>query len=275
MMVRDTFDKEWWGEKWREREQALWQAFGPSHPSGSGEGYVTAFDFREVPLPGACAYTFRPNEGDAAVGRDRRESWMYVSHGLSQWQTRGEVKAARKAGNRATGAGYELGMIAERESPWVPGLLRSLMSYAHKVAPLNAGDRMPVAFHSIEPASIRWCTGQPEPGDPPPVDQTRSLVFWRYLSPFGSFTVSTGCFEIRIATAITGSEWELAQATTSCHLLLLLHWAGVGQRTVPGRASVTSRPGWEAAWAEIKDLSFDAARERLRAIWRQGANDDP
>lgn len=35
------FDQEWWERTRREREQALWQVFGPSRPHGQPEGYVT------------------------------------------------------------------------------------------------------------------------------------------------------------------------------------------------------------------------------------------
>ena len=266
-MLEDQ-ERLWWERKWREREEALYQAFGPSHPTGSPESYVTAFDFSEVRLPGACAYTFPPEDGDLDRGREKREHWLYLTHGLTQWGTEKEMRAARASGHRDSGRGYELGMILDEEAPWVPGLLRALMTYAHRAKPLNAGDRMPLQFQSGEGGATRWTIGAPDPQDPPPIDETRALVFWRYLSSYGSFTTSTGTFEIRIASTITGREWELAKATSTCHLLLLLCWAGIGQRSIPGRASVTESDGWEQEWKAISALSLEQTKERLRAIWR-------
>jgi len=192
-----------------------------------------------------------------------------MTHGLAQWLTRAEAIKARGGGNRASGTGYEFGMISDAPSPWVPSLLEWLMVYVHKEKPINAGDRFPFRFRSLEPGSEVWAIGTPEPGDPAPVDNAAALVFWRYLSPFGTFTTSRGSFELRVATTITSAEWKLAKDTSSCHLLLLLHWAGIGQRTLPGRRCDRSHEGSEQAWAESDNLGFEDVKARLRMIWQR------
>lgn len=260
-------ERMWWEQSWTEREDAMWTAFGPSHPSGAGEGYVTSFAFGDVPLPGACAYTFRPDAGHPVGTRERRDGWLYVTHGLAQWTTRSDMRAAREAGNRKSGSGYEFAMIFDGAQTWVAHLLQKLMTYAHMTCPISAGDRFPFEFMRLDPDDTLFGLGGPDPNDPPPADATRALVFWRYLSPYGTFTTSTGSFELRVATTITGPEWELAKETSSCHLLLLLNWAGIGQRSVPSRSSVTDRPGWQEVWSRLRTLPFDDAKAELRALY--------
>jgi hypothetical protein len=131
---------------------------------------------------------------------------------------------------------------------------------------MRPGDRMPFQFEAIEEGDFRWIIGGDSNDANAVADATRSLVFWQYLSAFGTFTTSTGSFELRVATTITGEELKLAKATSSCHLLLLLEWAGVGQRSVPGRACATRRPGWERAWAEIAELPFEETKRRLSEL---------
>jgi len=262
------FDREWWEMTWLEQEKALWQAFGPSRPHGSPDGYVTSFDFKRTLLPGACAYTFPPNEGDADVGREKRPAWLYASHGLAQWLSAEDMRAARDRGVKTAGSGFELGLLLDEEAPWAPGLLERLVLYAHRVKTISSGDRFPFWFERIEGGAVRYSMGDGSGEvNPAPADLTRALVFWRYLSPFGTFTTSTGTFEIRMATTITGPEWELAKKTSSCHLLLLLNWAGVGQRSIPGRQCVTQRAGWEDSWSEIRTIPFEMTKARLRALW--------
>jgi hypothetical protein len=263
------FDREWWEAKWTEQEDALFSAFGPSHPVDSAEGYVTSFNFADVPLPGACVYTFRPNEGSAAGDRESRKQWLYMTHGLSQWPSASAMAEARSRGNRLAGGGVEYALVFDEASDWAPGLLRWVMKYVHGQRPINAGDRVPFQFESLEPGDVRWAIGVSDAGDPCAADDTQALVFWRYLSPFGSFTSPFGEFEMRVATTITAPEWELAKATSSCHLLLLLEWAGIGQRSVPGRPSVTERPGWEEEWTMLGTLPFAEAKNRLQKLWRR------
>lgn len=263
-------DRQWWEQTWTEREDVLWAAFGPSHPTNAPPGYVNSFDFSQVPRPGACAYTFRPCEGGVDSGRESRRTWLYVSHGLAQWLTRAEMVAARERGSRASGSGVEFGLLFDSPADWTPGLLSWIMKYVHAERMINPGDRVPFWFESLTPGNVQyWVGAGPGKEDPMPADPTRALVFWRYLSPYGTFTTSTGSFEVRIATTITGQEWELAKQTSSCHLLLLLNWAGIGQKSIPGRTSVTDRPGWAEAWERIKDVPFEDAKEQLRRLWHK------
>jgi hypothetical protein len=181
------------------------------------------------------------------------------------------MAAARSAGNRLSGSGYEFAMIFDHAADWVPALMKSLMSYDQMRRSagergFNPGDRMPFQFESIDEGDVRWALGGDSEDDERAVDETRSLMFWRHLSAFGTFTTSTGDFELRIATTISAAELGLGKATSSCHLLLLLEWAGVGQRSLPGRACVTRHLGWKDAWAEIGELPFDETKRRLAEL---------
>jgi hypothetical protein len=249
----------------------MWSVFGPSRPDGGADGYVTSFDFADVPRPSACAYTFPPRPGDDARGLDPRPAWFYVTHGLAQWLTRAEMTAARVAGNRASGSGHEFALITDRPAPWAVGLLRTLMAYDHERSSNGArgfhpGDRIAFRFTSIHDDDVRYALGGSADDPDPASDDTRSLVFWRYLASHGTFTTATGSFELRVATAVSGAELKLAQATSTCHLLLLLDAAGVGQRTRPGRPCVTRSAGWRAAWDPISTLPFEDAKARLQDL---------
>jgi hypothetical protein len=261
-------ERRWWEDSWTEREDAMWEIYGPSHPVGAAEGYVTSYDWADVPLPGACCYTFPPRPVDAVRQVPAQAHWIYGTHGLAQWGTREEMALARQEGDRLSGPGYEFAIIVDQAAPWAPGLLRSLMAYDQKQRAaggwgMRPGDRMPFQFEAIEEDDTRWMRGGASDDANAASDGTRSLMFWRYLCAFGTITTSTGSFELRVATTITGEELQLAKATSSCHLLLLLEWAGVGQRSVPGRACATQRPGWELAWADIAKLPFDETKRRL------------
>jgi hypothetical protein len=267
-MSKDA-ERIWWEKTWKEREDVMWHAFGPSHPVDAPEGYVTSLDLMEMGHPGACVYTFRASP-DAHEFRERREYWMYATHGLSQYLTRDERDAARARGVGQSGSGYEFAMLFDEPVDWIGGLLSWMMSYSKGRSPLDVGHRVPFQFHSLELGNVQWAIGMPEPDDPPPVDVTRAILFWRYLSPFGAFTTSTGTFSIRVGTTISGPEWELAKSHTSTHLLLLLQWAGIGQRSIPGRSCVTTRDGWEKAWERIRMLTELQAGQELQRLAMAG-----
>jgi hypothetical protein len=266
--MQDEYDRTWWERMWNEREDAMWRAYGPSQPPGSPEGYVVSFDFRETKLPGSCAGVFPPNLGDEFKDIERRDYWLYAGNGLAQFLTRKELEAARTKGSRLSGCGYEFAIIVDEPASWAPGLLKWLMTYVRSVKAINRGDRFPFCFTSLEPNGVKWAIGGSgeDDDDDPCVDSTRALVFWPYLSRHAAFTTSSGSWEMRIATTVTGAEWELAKITSSCHLLLLLDWAGIGQRTVPGRSCVTEQPGWERVWSILKTLPFDDAKAGLSEI---------
>ena len=269
--MSDDRDRRWWEASWTERENALWDTFGRSHPHGAPEGYVTSFDWEKVPLPSACAYTFPPRPADTARHLESRPTWFYVTHGFAQWSTPDELAAARRAGNRHSGAGHEFAMIVDRPAPWVPGLLQSFMAYDHAQRSTSQrgfepGDRIPFRFESLAQDDVRYALGGDARDPRPAADDTRSLLFWRYLSVHGTFTTGTGSFEIRVATTITAAELKLAQTTSSCHLLLLLEWAGIRQRSIPGRACVTQIPDWQSAWAPLSKLPFVDAKARLHQL---------
>jgi hypothetical protein len=89
------------------------------------------------------------------------------------------------------------------------------------------------------------------------------MLFWPYLLPETGFVTSTGKAMIYIATGITEDEWELAKATTTAHVLLLLCRAGIGQCTDPKRRSVLSEPRWKEEWQKIALLEAEQAHGEL------------
>lgn len=267
-------DRQWWERTWTEREDAMWAAFGPSHPPGSPQGSVWSFDRKRVPLPGACAYVFPPNADDATAGRERRDHWLYATHGMAQWLTPAALAAARAREDAASGLGFEFALVLDDATPWAHGLLHHLVQIdCEKVAAgerrFERGDRIAFYFTSLRKGDTLWTIGGFDGPDGDQVGTTRSLMFWPYLSPYATFTTETGTFELRVATFITGEELALAQETSSCHLLLMLEWAGVGQRSRPERRSLTEFDGWERRWADISQMPLDEAKAALRAIARR------
>jgi hypothetical protein len=264
-------DRAWWERTWIEREDAMWQAFGPSYPPGAREGDVLSFPSSEVPLPSACCYVFPPNRGHRQADRESREYWLYATHGLTQWPNRKVMNAARTANSTASGGGVEFGIISDDESPWAPGLLARIMKIEHSsrttgARPFERGDRIPFYFESLEPGRTNWVIGGLDAPDSTPADRTRALIFWPYLSRYATFTTETGTFELRIVTMVTAAEWAMAQETSSCHVLLMLGWAGIGQHCRPGRPCITELPGWEEQWAVIGQMPFEETKAALRKI---------
>jgi hypothetical protein len=82
------------------------------------------------------------------------------------------------------------------------------------------------------------------------------------LHPSG-FSTSTGYFAVLVATAITQSEWHMARATSTAHLLLLLFRANIGQISDITRQTVTEDELWAAEWQNICRLSPAEAEQRL------------
>ena len=267
-----------WERTFQEREDEFSRLFGPSHPPGAREDHVISLnlafpeDHPGVGLPGACVEVYRPDPVPAHADRVPRADWMYLTHGLSQPPGRGGgwggVGLAREDARGLSGYGAEFAVLLREPQQWVPLYLRELMAYVYTTAPVRGGHRVPFGWYAL-PSGERtsgertWFFGSPEEPDVRPLDDTRAMVFWPMLGPVGRVTTSTGTLDLLVGTSITGGEWQLAKQTTSAHLLLLLCRAGVGQRSVFGRRSVTDDPRLAREWESISRLSSDDACERL------------
>lgn len=266
---------QWWEETWGERQAEVERVYGASHPPGSPEGYVIAFDWDDVSIPGGCCLVFPPRELSEPWHRD----WIYASLGLTQPGSPDEVRvpprgadegendegdeaAADRAGHRA-----ELGLVLVEPAGWAANVLRQLMWYVRAEMPIGAGDRMPFGAERTPGGSIDANIGDQAGDGVPLVGEMRALLFWPYLAARSTFTTATGSFSLLVGTAITAGEWELAKRLSSEHLLVLLHRAGVGQRSDLDRRCLTT----DAAAAEhlraVESMSREAAEaevERLR-----------
>jgi hypothetical protein len=98
-----------------------------------------------------------------------------------------------------------------------------------------------------------------------PIGKIRAAVFWRFLFPDWKFIASTGKFIVLVATGITEAEWQIAKATTSAHLMLLLCRSGIAQRTIPDRECLLDNPRWQNEWEAIKPLSPQQCEAEIEA----------
>jgi hypothetical protein len=256
----------WWERTWREREEELTRAFGQSHPPGSPEGYVVSFSWDDWSLcvPGACAMVFPPEPGGGAVGRETRNDWLYLTHGLTQPAGPEAVVAGRKAGQSRSGYGWEFGIIVGEPAEWVPQLLKGLVTYTRTGEPLDEGHLFQLSYRE-EDGSLSPFEIFAKEREQAPDGASAVLLFWPYLLCRSTFMTETGKFGILIGTTITEDEYQAARATTSAHVLLLLCKAGIGQRSDPVRTSVLKDRQRAEEWRRIQTLDFQLAVKELNA----------
>ena len=240
-----------------ERRAALEAAFGPSHPPDSPEGVALSFQWDDVTIPGGCCLVFRPASG--------RQDWLYVSLGLSLPPDGRRPNAARPEAVPSP-YGVEIGMLVREPADWVAPVIRQVMWYVRARRPVGAGDRMPFGFERRADGTLLASIGEVSGAENPVFGNTRALVFWPFPEGPSNFTADGGTFDLLVATSITGAEWEMARHRSSEHLLLLLRLAGVGQRTEPGRGSVTSDPRWADAFHRVHRMTRDEAARELGEI---------
>ena len=246
----------WWQWTFDERREALEAVFGPSRPPGSPEHYVLTFKWDDVDIPGGSCLVFPP-QTDVAPPREPHDDWLYVSLGLTQ------PRRPRKGARVGPGYASEFAVLVRDAADWVAPVIRKLMWYVRARRPIVAGDRMPFGFERLPGGAVEATIGEIVTGNNAVVGEMRALLFWPILSNRSVFTTSTGPFQLLVATAITGAEWELAKALSTEHLLLLLHRAGIGQCSDPMRRSVTSVPELEDELRRVHQLTPDAAATEL------------
>jgi hypothetical protein len=251
-------DSEFWHRTWRERENEVRRAFGETDPPAT----VVSFSWDDIRLPGACALAFPPTSSSNADA-EPRDHWLYLTLGLTQPLDAEQVRRERAAGKRYSARGVELGILTGTRADWAPGALYLYLSAITEGDMINWGDRFAFGFHQTADGELSVFTGHPDKAGVREVGDIRAMVFWKYLSPRGTFVTSTGNALILIGTGITADEWQLCQATTTAHVLLLLCRAGIGQKTDPTRKSLLADPRWAEEWRRIESLTPEQAAGEL------------
>lgn len=244
----DEYER-WFVPTWREREDRIWELYGPSHPPGAPSQHVVSFSQQaRAARPGACCYVFRPTDDEHLA---QRTTWSYATHGLSM------PAAPTKAGERPE---WELLLEVDQPSGWEHGLLHLLVETVIDGAEYGFGHRVAFCFaragHALEPY-----LGLPEQHGVEPVGPLRWLLLFPHLCPWSPVVTETGSFVLLAATGLTADEFELLDDVDRCgyHLQLLLCERGVGQVTRPERASVLADAAGRSAWGRIRRLSREAA----------------
>ena len=257
----------WWEQTWGERQEEVERVYGPSHPPGSPEGYVTAFAWDDVSIPGGCCLVFPPREAAEPWHRD----WVYAGLGLTQPLGPEDVPGSREEAADRPGYDAEFGIVLAEPADWAPSLIRQLMWYVRAEMPIGAGDRMPFGAERTSDGTIDANIGDQAADGVPLVGEMRALLFWPYLAaPRSTFTTATGSFTLLIGTAITAGEWEFARRLSSEHLLLLLHRAGVGQRSDLHRRCLTTDPAAAEHLKTVGPMTRDAAARHLATFRGHG-----
>jgi len=249
-----TYDSNhaWWQATWTERERLLKDTFGETAPNG--EVHSFRWDNLDSLIPGGCALVFPPVLPE-------RPDWLTISHGLTQPLN----PPATYPSNDASGYGYEFGFLNKSHASWCRDALWLLMTYLRQSrSSIERGHRLPMWFSPDTNHSHMVNLGKPpQTKDTNPFGGMRAIIFWPYMSYPAGFTTSTGYFSILVGTTITESEWELAKATSSSHLLLILFEAGIGQASYLSRASITDCDIWRKRSEEIRDLPSNVVDEML------------
>jgi hypothetical protein len=257
----------WFMRTFKEREDALGEVLGPSHPPSAPEGHVLSMSAcgsgdHSVLIPGGCVHVCPPVVASRPGGPLKRSNWVYVTVGLSQ---PGDPEEKPRDNDRGTGLsahGVEFGMIVADPADWIGSFFSELLGYAAAVSPLFVGHRYPFGLHRSRDGT-GWFVGRPEELGIEALGDIRALLFWPYLDGPRWFTTETGHFELLCATAITGDEWEYARKTSSPHLLVLLFEAGIGQLSSFNRSSVLAAAQFRQRAEELARQSRDQVESML------------
>ncbi len=252
-----------WERTWQERQQEVGRWFGRTDPPG----VVTAFSWKDIRLPGACGLSFPPvlhPKGDEQL----RQHWLYLTLGLTQPLNEEQMRKERAAGKKYSSHGYELGILTKEKASWPTEALYLFLTHITEGVAIKWGERFAFGFHGTENGSFGVFTGEPTEPRLEAIGEIRAVLFWPYLSPCRTFLTSTGNAMIMIATGITADEWELAKASTTAHVLLLLCRSGVGQLTDFNRHSVLKNPKWREEWQRIAGMDGGEASAEVEA-WRK------
>jgi hypothetical protein len=157
-----------------------------------------------------------------------------------------------------------LGNLIEKKSAWPTDALYYFLTHITDGEHIAWGDRFPMGFGRRADGFLNMLVGNTTGFDL--AGEIRAVLFWPYLFPDGQFVTSTVEFMVSIAMGITGDEWQAAKSSTRADLLLLLHRAGIGQRTLPERQCLFRDERWRKEWAEIVKLAPQACEKFERGV---------
>lgn len=249
-MSGDDFQA-WFERTWSDREAALWERYGPSHPVGSPAGYVSALPQRlRLRCPGACVYTFPPTFA-AEPTRVSRTTWTYATHGLTQ----------PRSPNQPARWQWEFAVETALEASWAPHLLELLLVEVLEDAEFDVGHRVAYFVNVRDGRLLPYLGTIDQHGGIEPYGSTRWLLLWPHLRPWGRVPCETGTTGHLVATALTEDEFDLLDDVGRCghHLQLLLCERGIRQVTDIDRVSVLAEPEGKRAWDRIRHLSPEEA----------------
>lgn len=255
-MTGDEFQA-WFERTWSDREAAIWERYGASHPVGSPPGHVSAFPQRlRLDCPGACAHTFPPAVA-AEPTRVSRVTWTYAIHGLTQPRAPDEPALWQ----------WEFAVETTSAASWAPLLLELLLAEVIEGAEFDVGHRVAYFVHRRDGRLLPYLGTTDQHGGIEPCGPTRWLLLWPHLRPWGRIPCDTGTTGLLVATALTEDEFDLLDDVGRCghHLQLLLCERGVGQVTDVDRASVLAEPDGKRAWDRIRRLPPEEAHGEIVA----------
>jgi hypothetical protein len=251
-MKDNTAYRAWWEEKWREREDTLKGAFGETFPPATVIGF--SWPDLDLSVPGACAMVFPPREPS-------RPEWLTITHGLTQPGGPEECHGEKSQ----SGYGYELGFLTRSHVTWCESALLQLITYIKQSGrPIDRGHRVPMWFSTEMDHEVSSHLGKAEVQNPSlSTSEMSAILFWPYMKYPRGFSTSTGFFSVLLGTLITQAEWDMAKATSTSHLLLLLFRAGIGQVSDIHRSTITINRTWELEWERIRRVSENEAGDLL------------
>lgn len=254
----------WFERTWNDREEAIWDRYGPSHPPDSVEGHVLALPDRiRRERPGACVYVFPPS---SVSGRVPRGSWTYATHGLTQ----------PPGDDCPPPSTWELALELPAAAPWAPHLLQLLVEEVIEGVQYGWGHRVAFFLHERADGIVPYLGPPDQHEGIAPLGELRWLLLWPHLRPWGRIPCETGETGLLIGAGLTESEYRLLDDVNRSghHLQLLLCERGVQQLTNPSRGSLVPGTDGERAWQRIRHLTPENAYRELMTRFTVQHKDD-
>ena len=213
------------------RDRALEAALGPTHPPGT---LLAPEDDRlRASWPGGGFHRYSPSEG--------RDSWLFVTHGLSQPFDESDVMAAADDPEALSGLGLEYVLACSEDAPWGLEALLGVVRHTlfDREAPL------------LEPGGHVACATA--------LGGRGALMhLLATLSPEYEFDLvlpAGHCVLVHLV-GITEAELRHAQAEPDglggIILERVLYAFGIGGRTDPDRACTTTLPDFDDIWSDVR-----------------------